>query len=147
MTRGWSSRARRLGSRDGARVVEAIACLALARVAVIALPFRVLAPRLGMRHAETPAAPCGDSASRRVAWAVAAAARRAPWRAECLEQAIAGKAMLRRRGIASTLYLGLTRDPAAAAHAWLRVGDLNVTGGADVARYAVVASFADVEPR
>ena len=54
--------------------------------------------------------------------------------------------MLRRRGIPSTLYLGMTRDPVA-AHAWLRVGDTNVTGGRDVERYAVVASFADVDDR
>jgi hypothetical protein len=85
-------------------------------------------------------------ASSRVAWAIGAAAGRVPWRAGCLEQAIAAKAMLRRRGIASTLYLGVTRDPVG-AHAWLRVGDVNVTGGRDVARYAVVASFADVDGR
>ena len=145
MRRGWSSRARRLLSRDGARVAEALGCLALARVAVIALPFRVLARGLGVRHAETPVAGV-PPASHRVAWAIGAAARRAPWRSECLEQAIAAKAMLRRRGIGSTLYLGMGRDPVA-AHAWLRVGDTNVTGGRDVARYTVVASFADVDGR
>lgn len=146
MRRGWSSRGRRLLSRDGAQVAEAIAYLALARVAVIALPFPVLTRRLGVRHAETPAIAGVHPASRRVAWAMAAAARRAPWRSECLEQAIAAKAMLRRRGIASTLYLGMGRDPVA-AHAWLRVGDMNVTGGRDIARYAVVASFADIDGR
>ncbi|HEX8648312.1 MAG TPA: lasso peptide biosynthesis B2 protein [Thermoleophilaceae bacterium] len=128
------------------RAVEALAYLALARVAVIALPFRMIAPRLGVRHAETAAIAPPGPASLGVARAMAAAARRAPWRTECLEQAIAAKAMLRRRGIASTLYLGMGRDPVA-AHAWLRVGDLNVTGGRDVARYAVVASFADVGRR
>ena len=144
MRKGWSTRARRLLSRDGARVAEAIAYLALARIAVLALPFRVLARRLGVAHAETPALAEAHPASGRVAWATAAAARRVPWRSECLEQAIAAKAMLRRRGIASTLYLGMARDPVM-AHAWLRVGDLNVTGGRDVARYAVVASFADLD--
>jgi hypothetical protein len=146
MRRGWSNRLRRLLSRDGAQVAEAIAYLALARVVVVVLPFRVLARRLGVRHAETPEIAGVHPASRRVAWAIAAAARRAPWRTECLEQAIAAKAMLRRRGIESTLYLGMARDPVE-AHAWLRVGDLNVTGGRDVARYAVVASFADIDRR
>ena len=146
MRRGWSSRVRRLLSRDGAQVAEAISCLALARIAVMALPFRVLARRLGVRHAETAAIASVHPASRGVAWAIAAAARRAPWRTECLEQAIAAKAMLRRRGIASTLYLGMARDPVA-AHAWVRVGDTNVTGGGNVARYVVVASFADIDDR
>jgi hypothetical protein len=144
--RGSSSRHRRLLSRDGARAVEAAAWLAVARLAVKALPFRVLAKRLGAQHEQTPTAPTGDPALPRVAWAVAAAARRLPWRTECLEQALAARTMLRRRGIASTLYLGVAKDPVV-AHAWLRAGDLNVTGGRDVSRYAVVASFADLEPR
>jgi hypothetical protein len=144
MRKGWLSRARRLLSRDGARLAEALVYLAVARAAVLALPFRVLARRLGVQCAETPATAVADPALRRVAAAIAAGARRAPWRAGCLEQAIAAKAMLRRRGVESTLYLGLARGPVA-AHAWLRVGSLNVTGGQDVSRYAVVASFADVE--
>lgn len=146
MRRDWSSRLRRLASRDGARAVEAVAYLALARAAVVALPFPVLARRLGVRWAETPAVASDDPASYRVGWAVAAAARRVPWRSECLEQAVAAKVMLRRRGIDSTLYLGVARDPFE-AHAWLRVGTLHVTGGQDVARYAVVASFAGVDRR
>jgi hypothetical protein len=124
--------------------VEALVYLAVARAAVIALPFRVLARRLGVKRAETPVTAVADPALAPVGAAIAAGARRAPWRSGCLEQAIAAKAMLRRRGIASTLYLGLAGGPVA-AHAWLRVGSLNVTGGQDVSRYAVVASFADVE--
>ena len=124
---------------------EALACLAVARAAVILLPFRVLARRLGVRMGETPAAVEIDPPSREVAWGIGAAACRVPWRSKCLEQAIAAKMMLRRRGVHSTLYLGLTREPMA-AHAWVRVGGWNVTGGQDVSGYAVVASFADVEP-
>jgi hypothetical protein len=143
MRRDSSRRLRRLASRDGALAVEAAAFLALARLAVIALPFRLLAPRLGLRRGETPASVTLHPAARRVGWAVGAVARRTPWRSECLEQAMAAKAMLRIRGIESTLYLGVTREPFA-AHAWLRVGDLHVTGGRDVSRYAVVASFAEI---
>jgi acyl CoA:acetate/3-ketoacid CoA transferase beta subunit len=50
--------------------------------------------------------------------------------------------MLRRRGIASTMYLGVVRTPFE-SHAWLRVGEMDVTGGAQVDRYAVLATFAD----
>jgi hypothetical protein len=123
---------------------EALACLALARALVILLPFRVLARRLGARMGETPEVVAISPAARDVGWGIGAAAARSPWRSKCLEQAIAAKMMLRRRGIHSTLYLGVTSDPIA-AHAWVRVGDWNVTGGQDVSRYAVVASFADVE--
>jgi hypothetical protein len=56
--------------------------------------------------------------------------------------------MLHRRGIPSTLYLGVAKpspgsDTPLEAHAWLRSGAVHVTGGARVDRYAVVATFAD----
>ena len=141
MRRDSYSRPRRL-----ALGAEALVCLALARAAVVLLPFRVLALRLGVRMGETPAAVEVSPPSREVNWGIGAAAARSPWRSKCLEQAIAAKMMLRRRGVHSTLYLGMTREPVA-AHAWVRVGEWNVTGGQDVSRYAVVASFADVERR
>jgi hypothetical protein len=133
-------------SPDGALVVEALAYLAVARAAVVALPFRVLARRLGARQAETLTTGAVDPAPGRVSWAIAVAARRAPWRTQCLEQAIAAKAMLKRRGVESTLYLGVAQNPIE-AHAWVRVGDRNVTGGSDVGRFAVVASFAHIQRR
>ena len=135
-------RLRRLGARNVALLLEAVACLALARAAVRLLPFRVLARGLGGRMQETPTAVPVTPRSRRVGWALAVASQRTPWRSRCLEQALAAKAMLRRRGIESTMYLGVTRAPFE-AHAWVRVGDVHVTGGSDVDRYAVVASFAD----
>jgi len=147
MRRGLSRQAlRRLASRDGALAAEAVVFLALARFAVLVLPFRRIAPRLGVHRGETPAAVDLSPASRRVGWAIGTASRRTPWRSKCLEQAIAAKAMLRVRGIESTLYLGVTREPFM-AHAWLRVGELHVTGGQDVSRYAVVASFAEAGRR
>lgn len=53
-----------------------------------------------------------------------------PFRTACLQQAIAARAMLRRRGIGSVLRLGVG-DPSGAlleAHAWLDAGALAVTG-------------------
>jgi hypothetical protein len=141
MRRGSSSRLRRR-----ALAAEAVTCLALARVAVVLLPFHVLSRWLGVRRGETPGDVVADARTRGVGKAVAAAAQRTPWRSKCLEQAIAAKAMLRRRGVESTLYLGVVREPMA-AHAWLRVGEHNVTGGQEVSQYAVVASFAEIERR
>lgn len=153
MTRGsYTSTARRLlrlGWRDRAVLAEAALLLALARAAVVLLPFRITARAFGARMAETPTEDTAERADlRRIAWAISAVALRTPWRSKCLEQAIAAKAMLRRRGIASTLYLGVAKpsagnDAPLEAHAWLRSGAVHVTGGARVDRYAVVASFAD----
>lgn len=152
MTRAFSASAARrllqLSWPDRLLFAEALLSLAVARLAVVVLPFRVLARHLGTHMGESPRAddPAAE-APRRVAWAVAAASRRVPWRSMCLEQGLAAKAMLRRRGIPNTLYLGVARalDPADSvdAHAWVRAGTLHVTGGRDQSRYAVVSTFAD----
>ena len=123
-------------------LLEASAWLALCRLAVRLLPFRWIAPRLGAHMVEPMEAGGADEVLlRRVAWAVAAAARHVPWQAVCLPQAMAAKAMLRRRGIDSTLYLGVTGGDGMTAHAWLRAGGRIVTGGRGVERYTVVSTF------
>ena len=128
--------------------IEATAWLALARLGILLMRFPALARRLGVPMTEStqnddePRRP----ELRRIAWAIGAASRRAPWRCKCLEQAVAAKMMLRRRGLASTLYLGVAREESGApaqAHAWVRCGSYYVTGGEDRARYTVVSTLAD----
>lgn len=65
-----------------------------------------------------------------VRWAVEAATRTLRWRNVCLVQATAAKVMLRRRGLVSSLYLGasIPRRTELKAHAWLRSGEIMVTG-------------------
>ena len=77
-----------------------------------------------------------------VAWAVEKAAAK-PWiNALCLPRALATHAMLRRRGIASRLCLGVARkESGLAAHAWVEVGKRKIdAGGAEVA-YTRLAEF------
>jgi hypothetical protein len=137
--------------RDRALLLEAGTLLALARLVVLLVPFRLTSRLLGHRMAETPRDELpGTDRLQRMTWAIGAVAARTPWRSKCLEQALAAKVMLRARGIPSTLYLGVARSDGATgpfdAHAWLRSGTIHVTGGQDVTRYAVVASFADRPP-
>ena len=65
-----------------------------------------------------------------IGWAVTCAARNAPFTAVCLPQALAAKMMLRRRGVVAELYFRFCKadDGELATHAWLRVGDVEVTG-------------------
>jgi hypothetical protein len=147
-TRHTLRTARRLAWADWWTLLEATLWLALARLAIVLLRFPVLSRRLGTPRREST---FDDDERqrpvlRRIRWAIGAVSRRAPWRCKCLEQAIAAKMMLRRRGMASTLYLGVAREPsgvALQAHAWLRCGSRYVTGGEDRARYAAVSTFAD----
>jgi hypothetical protein len=53
-----------------------------------------------------------------------------PFRALCLQQALAAHAMLRRRGIASVIHFGTARagQGLADGHAWLDAAGVRVTG-------------------
>jgi hypothetical protein len=136
----------RLAGADRRALLEAAALLGLARAAIPVVRFRRIAPLLGRHMAQTGARlpPGALEHVRRVGWSIEAAARRVPWESACLTQAVAAKLMLRRRGIASTLYLGVRVPEGRAldAHAWLRAGDTIVTGRDGMQRFSVVATFA-----
>ena len=72
----------------------------------------------------------------RVAFVVPRVAARVPWRADCLVQALAAQRWLRRKGIPTTLHVGVPKEIPSEfeAHAWLIQGDTIVTGG-DIERY------------
>jgi hypothetical protein len=140
----------RLSWADRFLFVEAMLRLFLARLLVVAFPFRILARRLGVHMRESASAhdASDDLLLHRVRWAIGAASRRAPWRCKCLEQGVAAKMMLRKRGVANTLYMGVARAGGAVeAHAWLRSGATYVTGGAGRERFSVVSTFADESVR
>jgi hypothetical protein len=135
---------RRLSWADRRLLVEAGGWLAVARAAVLVVPFRHLAPHLGESMAETPTrALATRERANRVGWAVRAASRATPWKTPCLAEAIAGQRMLRRRHIPSTIYLGLSKDgEILTAHAWLRCGARVLTGKSERGQFTAVASFA-----
>ena len=133
---------------DKVLVVEAYVLLGVTRVLVRFLPFRQLERLLGTRLAESPTE-LGDAeriVARRVVWAVRGVHRYTPWKSDCFPQALTAKLMLRRRGVASTLYLGVAFTQSRAdlmAHAWLRCGGIYVGGGPEANRgFGAVASFA-----
>jgi Transglutaminase-like superfamily len=83
----------------------------------------------------------GDEANW-IVWAVETAAVK-PWiNALCLPRALAAHAMLRRRGIASRLCLGVARkESGLAAHAWVEVGRQKIGAGGGEAAYTRLADF------
>lgn len=74
-------------------------------------------------------------------------ARVAPWmpvRAVCLQQALAVRRMLRRRGLPAVVHLGLARAPRDGqreAHAWVKAGSTVISGDVDLDRFVVVGEF------
>ena len=119
---------------------EAAIMLLLARLAVRVLPPARLfgwadrPPRKANRFA-------GDDVNW-VAWAIEHCATQKGMDRACLPRALAAHAMLRRRGIASRLCLGVARSGEdIAAHAWIEGGDRTIVGGDDAGRFTQLAAF------
>lgn len=131
--------------RRKALLLQAAALLAAARLMVLVVPFRLYGRWLGRRGVATDPLPLPVPAQRRardVGWAVTTAAAQVPWRAECLPQAIVAGWMLHSRKVPTTLYLGAAKSESGLLlHAWLRAGDVIVTGKSRTT-FAVVATFA-----
>ena len=125
---------------------EALVALALARIAMACLPFRRIAAWLGTPGTETPPTATRGQirVAERIGWAVKALARRVPWDARCLAQALAATLMLRRRSLEGTVSFGADRGESRQllAHAWLRFGPRLVTGGAGHDRFKILTTFA-----
>jgi hypothetical protein len=119
---------------------EAMVTLVLARLAV-----RFLPPARLFAWAERPSGRRRRFASDEanwVVWAVEHAATRPGMRALCLPRALATHAMLRRRGIASRLCLGVARNGnELAAHAWIEVGGKTIVGGDESGGFVRLAQF------
>lgn len=128
-----------MSARNSGLVLEAIVCLAIARLILLVVPFHKVADRLGdlvapddprviAAASKAPAASAGTAAQ--IGRTIESVARRVPFRAVCLQQALAGHAMLRRRHIPSVLHLGSGRDTDKKfiAHAWLEAAGLPMTG-------------------
>lgn len=80
-----------------------------------------------------------------VSWAVEYLGARSWMNALCLPRALAAHAMLRRRGIASRLCLGVARENGAlAAHAWVEIGNDKIVGGAEAERFTRLAEFGTI---
>ena len=72
-----------------------------------------------------------DESSLALARLVSIAARRSPWRCSCLRQALLLEWLLARRGVASSLRIGVRCDSADGfrAHAWVERGGIILIGG------------------
>jgi hypothetical protein len=117
-------------------LVEAVTALASARLIIAARSPAQLMPRLGRviaddLPADRPAPDVGDGdRAGQVSWAIRCAATNVPFRAMCLEQALAARAMLDRRNIAATVHYGVAAgaDGGLIAHAWAHVAGQPITG-------------------
>ena len=105
------------------------------------IPFRWIPRLFNSRQFETPAQPedqSRHSVSGRqsevidlIRSAIQRAGRVSPWRNRCLVSSLAGRCMLRRRKISSTISLGVAKNARGktVAHAWITAGDAEIVSG------------------
>src|SRR5512135_974690 len=129
-------------------LLEAWFGLAVARLTLLSVPFKRIAPRLGKQLGPGELAVTSGVAppmARSIGQAVERAARHTPWDSTCLTQTITGKSMLRRRGVPSRLYLGTRKDETGhlVAHSWLLVGDEVLIGGGSHETFTPLSAFED----
>lgn len=126
----------RLDGADKWLLIRAFAWLGVARLRLAFTSFQQLSERLSNDAPDTPVEPDPDFL-RRVGFAIRAAANNVPWRSDCFPQAIAARMLLKRKGHASKIHLGVEKggDGSIAGHAWLTCGDVVVVGGEDLERY------------
>jgi hypothetical protein len=140
---------------DGRRrmMIEAVLWLTVARIATWFVPFRKIAPTMGTvmtpaqgaaRMAGEPGSPDAAKVAKDIGWVVRRTADYVPFEAVCLQQALAGYWMLRRRGVVSCLHLGVVPQTALGkmkAHAWLDAAGVKVTGYPFDDDYTEIACF------
>ena len=114
--------------------LEALALLMLATGLRRRVPMQRWVRLVGSAHVASPLDPAAPWAERdlAVAGALASAVRRSPVQTTCLDRALAGALMLRRRGAHPVLVIGLAREaPEAEPHAWLKGEDGAIVVGAE----------------
>ena len=107
--------------------------------------FSKISPDLGHRMEETSFQLSDKEVKivKLVSHTIHVASRYTFWESECLVKAIAGMKMLEKRGIESTIYLGVAKDEKGiSAHAWLRSGGIYLSGSEGMEKFTVVEKFA-----
>jgi hypothetical protein len=133
-----------LPGREQRLTVEAILSLLAVRLTFAVLSFPEALQLLRVVRGEPSRGRVAAAEAGEVGRAIARAARYVPCRAVCLQQAFAALLILRRRGLAATVHLGLAREADAGAlkaHAWSRCGEAPVTGVEAARGFVAIAAF------
>ena len=134
----------RLGRDNNRVLVEALATLAMASLAIRLLPFRRTVEMMqGKGGHPRPDPAKAERLTSQCRWAVTRWADRVPWRAVCFQRGLALHLMLRRRGIPSTLHYGVAQDgpKGLRAHVWITSEGRPVLGVQEAAGFACLATY------
>lgn len=126
--------------------------LGIARLMVLLLPFKWLAPLIGRYGGVAAFLPLAKPSDYQRAMSIGRAVRMAatvtPWQANCQPQAIAARCLLGVFSVPYAVFYGVANAPEQnmQAHAWVGCGPVPVTGGYAFDEFTVVAVFAGGMP-
>lgn len=126
---------------------EALFWLVLAKLLIVLVPFRKIAPYLGVLNGDVRSrlSSAETKKSEAVKLAILMTSGNVGWKSVCLDQAMAASVMLKRRKVPHQLCMGVKKDEQKAAieaHAWIMCGDKILIGGQRSRLFAVTALFA-----
>lgn len=114
------------------------------RLTILLVKPKKLQPYWGVQGEESPQTDTPEHYRQalRIAREVIRVSNKTPWESMCLVRALTTQDLVHRKGIETTLYLGVGKDEKGAmiAHAWIRCGEIYLTGG-DGSQYSTVAKF------
>lgn len=115
------------------------------RLSILIISFKYLRKYLGIPKKESSfeISEEGLEIAKQVRRLVLQVCYHTPWESKCLVQAILSAHLLKRKGMESTLYLGVSKNVEGdmQAHAWLRVGETIIMGGEIKNDFIEVARF------
>ena len=134
----------RLSFRDKIYLTEAFVMLMIAKQVIFLVPLPKVAPYFGKLNGASNVTLSNVELeiSDKVKWSVSIASRAVPWNSVCLDQALSGIMMLKRKKIPYHLCLGVKKDENnIKAHAWVLCGGRILIGGQRSRTYTIVAQF------
>ncbi len=146
---------------DKLLIISIVILTAVARAAILIIPFRKLKIYIGELNKESTFAVSQEeyNMARKIGWAIEKVSNHTPWESKCFVRALTAQYLLSHKKIESTIYLGVAKEEILLkkdntqeisldkssgkniiAHSWIRCGQLYVTGG-NGEGFAIVARF------
>lgn len=135
-----------ISTKEKLLFIEAFILTGIMRYKILKTPFNKLKIQLGEYNKESAEEVSIETykKAKQIRWIVTHISQHTPWESLCLVQAMTVQKMLKKRNISTTIYLGVNKDKnnEMKAHAWIRCGQMYITGGNGTG-YATVAKFSN----
>lgn len=137
----------KINRSDKKLLLEAFFLTGINRGAILLIPFSKIKKYSGLYKEESTFKIDNEiyRIIKRVQWALRIVSKYTPWESKCLVQGLTAQKILKKRKINSTLYLGVKKNKEnnLLAHAWLRCGEVFVTGEQEKSGFVEVARFSN----